>query len=241
MIPFRFHPGSPDGASVLVIADHASNAVPPGVHLGVPLRVMLDHVAVDIGAGPVALALGQALGAGVFLANASRLVVDLNREPDSPGLVPQHSDGIAIPGNHSLSAGQMARRLAWHRDYHETLAATIARLQPRMLVSVHSFTPSLASRPQEARPWPIGILYNHDARLATSALAWLNSRDINAGDNQPYSGRDLNYTMNRHAEATGLPYLGIELRQDQVGDPGGVGIWAAILAALVSDLGNDIV
>jgi predicted N-formylglutamate amidohydrolase len=56
------------------------------------------------------------------------------------------------------------------------------------------------------------------------------------GMNQPYSGRDLNYTMNRHAEATGLPYLGVEVRNDGLRDEAGVAHWAAVLADVVHQL-----
>jgi predicted N-formylglutamate amidohydrolase len=52
------------------------------------------------------------------------------------------------------------------------------------------------------------------------------------GDQQPYSGRVLNYTMNRHAEAEGRPYLGVEIRQDLIGDAAGQAIWAERLARL---------
>ena len=38
------------------------------------------------------------------------------------------------------------------------------------------------------------------------------------GDQLPYSGKLLNATMNRHAESNGIPYVGIEMRQDLVGD-----------------------
>ena len=50
------------------------------------------------------------------------------------------------------------------------------------------------------------------------------------GDNLPYSGRDLNYTMNRHAEARGRAYLGLELRQDLVRTPADHARWAARIA-----------
>ena len=55
------------------------------------------------------------------------------------------------------------------------------------------------------------------------------------GDNQPYSGRVLNYTMNRHAEARGLPYLGIEIRQDELGMPQGIAHWAILLSEIISE------
>jgi predicted N-formylglutamate amidohydrolase len=38
--------------------------------------------------------------------------------------------------------------------------------------------------------------------------------------------------MNRHAEAAGRPYLGIEIRQDQIADRAGQAEWAERLANL---------
>src|SRR3546814_1433486 len=53
------------------------------------------------------------------------------------------------------------------------------------------------------------------------------------GDNQPYSGRDLNYTMNRHAEGNDIPYLGLEIRQDGIADSTGVERWATHLEPVI--------
>ncbi len=120
------------------------------------------------------------------------------------------------------------------RPYHAWLDERIAADQPRLIVSLHSFTPSLASRPTEARPWQVGVLWNNDERGARIALPLLSAAGVVAGDNQPYSGKLLNATMNRHAEGTGTPYLGLEVRQDMIGDDSGVARWAAILAPLIA-------
>jgi predicted N-formylglutamate amidohydrolase len=45
----------------------------------------------------------------------------------------------------------------------------------------------------------------------------------------------LNATMNRHGEANGLPYLGIEVRQDLIGEAAGVTFWAERLAQTIAD------
>jgi predicted N-formylglutamate amidohydrolase len=103
-----------------------------------------------------------------------------------------------------------------------------------MIVSLHSFTPQLATRPHEARPWEVGILYNQDDRAAQVAIPLLRAQGIATGDNQPYSGRDLNATMNRHAERRGILYLGFEVRQDLIGDGQGAGQWAERLAPIIS-------
>lgn len=219
---------------ILLVADHASDAVPAGIDLGVDAAVMRTHIAVDIGVAPLTLALADRLGATAVLGDVSRLVIDLNREPESPGLVPAHSDGIAIPGNHGLEAhGRDARIAAFHRPYHERLSAMIDATPPALIVSVHSFTPALGSR-DEPRPWPIAFLYNRDDRAARFAIDRLRAAGIDAGDNQPYSGRDLNYTMNRHAEARGLPYLGIEVRQDGLADTAGIDRWTDVIADTIA-------
>lgn len=215
----------------LLIADHGSNRVPPGIDLGVPAAVMGNHIAIDIGVDPLVRALAARLGMAACLATASRLVVDLNRDPDAPGAIPTVSDGITIPGNQSLDTGARAGRLDLHDAYHAALADAAAEVG--LLVSIHSFTPALSSRPEEARPWPIGILYNRDDRAARAALDWLAAASILAGDNQPYSGRDLNYTMDRHGEAAGRAYLSIEMRQDEIGDAAGRERWLPVLADLI--------
>jgi hypothetical protein len=90
--------GSAD-ADILIVADHASNRVPPGIDLGIDARHLEEHIAVDIGVAQVAEMLVEGGGFHAILANVSRLVIDLNREPESPGLVPLESDGIVIAGN----------------------------------------------------------------------------------------------------------------------------------------------
>jgi predicted N-formylglutamate amidohydrolase len=220
---------------ILIVCDHASAAVPPGIALGVPEAEMRRHIASDLGAGPLAEALGERLDAPVFLATVSRLVVDFNRAPDAPGLVPEASDGTPVPGNRGLSPAAWAARLDLHRRFHAAFAKRIARQRPALLVSVHSFTPALRTAPAP-RPWPIGILWNRDDRAAALALAALaREPDLGGpvGANQPYSGRELNYTMNRHAEANAIPYIGFEVRQDELADRAGIARWTAILARTV--------
>jgi len=57
------------------------------------------------------------------------------------------------------------------------------------------------------RPWHVGVLYNEDDRAARVAIPLLEAEGLMVGDQEPYSGRLLNATMNRHAEAEGRPYL----------------------------------
>ena len=223
-----------EGAHVLLVADHASNCVPPCVELGIDPALLDRHIAVDIGTAALTRGPATTLGAPAVLAGVSRLVIDLNREPSAEGLMPAVSDGQVIPGNAAVDDVERDRRLStFHATYHDAVAAAIDRNRPELIVAVHSFTPRLASRPEEHRPWQVGLLYNRDARAATTAIVKLRSQGFVVGENQPYSGRQLNYTMNRHAEARGLPYLGIEIRQDMLSASGDIEQWRNILAEII--------
>jgi predicted N-formylglutamate amidohydrolase len=215
--------------NVLIVADHASNRVPPGIDLGIDRALLSTHIGWDIGVASLA----HVLHAPAYLGSVSRLVIDLNREPGDPGLVPLSSDGHDIPGN----LGDTSDRIAeYWQPYHDELERQITLTQPAMLLSLHSFTPQLATRPEELRPWEIGVLYNNDDRAARIAIPLLEAAGIVTGDQQPYSGKLLNATMNRHGEANGLPYLGLEVRQDLINSDEGVEHWAARLLPIIAEV-----
>lgn len=220
----------------LLIADHASNRVPDTIDLGIAADLLNDHIAIDLGVAEIGTALCAALNCPGIFANVSRLVVDLNREEDAPHIIPTVSDGHKIPGNAISPEARQARIERYWRPYHSHVAAQISAQRPRLLISLHSFTPKLQSQPGEARPWEIGILYNEDDRAARQAIPALEAQGLCVGDQLPYSGKLLNATMNRHGEGNGIAYLGLELRQDQIATSEGVARWASILAPIISGL-----
>lgn len=223
--------GQPRFGGILVVSDHASNAVPDDVHLGIAAHLLDEHMGVDIGVGAVGALLAGRPGIAAFQCAFSRLVCDVNREADAPGAVPAASDGHAVPGNMLDEAARGARIARFHAPYHAALAELLDRVPPALILSLHSFTPRLATS-TEARPWQVGVLYNEDDRAARIAIPLLEAEGLCVGDQQPYSGRLLNYTMNRHAEAEGRPYLGIEIRQDEITGAAGQARWADILHRL---------
>lgn len=227
-----------DSDGVLLICDHASNVLPPGVDLGIDAALLDKHIAVDIGAAPLTRALAAALESAAMFATVSRLVIDLNRQPDHPGLIPVVSDGNAIPGN--VGADRRARIAAYHAPFHRQLASQIAAQRPCLLVAVHSFTPQLESGGAAPRPWEVGILYNRDVRAARLAIGLLRAAGIETGDNEPYSGRILYGTLNRHGEATGTPSITLEVRNDLIADPAGVAQWCTVLAPIISEIRNRL-
>jgi predicted N-formylglutamate amidohydrolase len=229
--------GTPKPGGIVCAADHASNRVPADINLGIAAHLLEDHIAVDIGTAAIAELLARDHAIPAHIAAVSRLVCDFNREEDAPGLVPETSDGHPIPGNLGVSREERLNR--FHRPYHTALGEWLEQARPALVLSLHSFTPRLASR-EEARPWQVGVLYNQDDRAARIAIPLLVAEGLNVGDNLPYSGRDLNYTMNRHAEGHGRPYLGIEIRQDLARDPGDHRRWAALLAQIAQRVASAL-
>ncbi len=229
--------GTPVPGGIVCTADHASNAVPQDIPLGIPAHLLNEHIAVDIGTEAIAELLAHDHAIPAHIAAVSRLVCDLNREETAPGLVPEASDGYAIPGN--VGADREGRLNRFHRPYHIALEQWLAAAEPGLILSLHSFTPRLATS-DAARPWQVGVLYNQDDRAARIAIPLLAAEGLMVGDNLPYSGRDLNYTMNRHAEGAGRPYLGIEIRQDlaQTGDDHAR--WAALLADIAQRVASAL-
>ncbi|PZU13355.1 MAG: N-formylglutamate amidohydrolase [Sphingobium sp.] len=215
---------------ILIVGDHASARVPDDIDLGMDEALLREHIAVDIGVAEVSRLLAKRLECTAILGGISRLVIDLNRDEDAPGLMPLTSDGHAIPGNRDADTDARMRR--FYRPYHAEIASALNGMSAPFILSVHSFTPRLMSDPRQQRPWEIGILYNRDDRAARIAIPLLEEAGLIVGDQQPYSGQLLNATMNRHAEANGIPYLGIEMRQDLVGDAAGQARFADLLCPI---------
>lgn len=238
--PFEILHGNAE-SGLLIVVDHASRHVPPDIALGIDPSLVDRHIGWDIGAADLGRALCARLGCPGLFGGVSRLVLDLHREEDSAALIPVSSDGHRIPGNEAVGAAERESRIArFWRPYHDCLAGLVAQGQPRLIAAVHSFTPRLEMAEGPDRPWQVGILYNGDDRAARIAIAALRAMGIETGDNEPYSGTLLNATMNMHAEAGGIPYLAIEVRNDLIRDAAGVRHWAEILETIILDCRNEL-
>ena len=223
--------GTPRFGGILVVSDHASNHVPPDIDLGIDPALLSQHIAVDLGVAEVGALMAQRPGIAAFQSDVSRLVCDCNREEHAPAVIPIASDGHAIPGNALDHAAHQARLARFFHPYHAALAELLDANPPALILSLHSFTPQLATS-DEPRPWQVGVLYNQDDRAARLAIPLLAAEGLMVGDQEPYSGQILNATMNRHAEEDGRPYLGIEIRQDQIATPTQQAEWAERLARI---------
>lgn len=225
-LPYR-QVGDMRRGAIVCVADHASNHVPEDIVLGIASELLEQHVALDIGVEGIAGRLARRHNIPAHIATVSRLVCDLHREEDHAGVVPMSSDGHTIPGN--IGADIEARLDRFHRPYHKALGEWLDAQSPQMIVSLHSFTPEMATC-DKARPWECALLYNEDDRAARHAIRLFSELGLTVGDNQPYSGKDLNATMNRHAEAHGRPYMALEVRQDLITTRAEQARWAAMIA-----------
>ena len=219
--PFEIHHAA-GRARALVVCDHASRAIPRALaRLGLPDEATWRHIAWDIGAAELARALAVHL--------------------DAPAVL--FGDGQRVPGNENLSeADRRARAAACHEPYHKAITARLQDFYQRRVVpafiAVHSFTPVLGT---DSRPWNVGILWDHDPRIALPLLARLRDEPgLVVGDNQPYSGRHpADYTIDHHAESAGLPHVCLEVRQDELLTPSGIARWAEILGRALADILAD--
>ena len=234
--------GGLDGG-LLVLCDHASNAVPPEYDdLGLPRSELERHIGYDIGAGPVSRALAGRFSAPAILTCFSRLLIDPNRGEDDPTLVMRLSDGAVVPGNARLDRAERERRIArFYRPYHAAIERTIDAMtaagRPPVLLSIHSFTPIWKGAP---RPWHAGILWDRDPRLALPLIEMLRAEPgLRVGDNEPYTGALKHDTLYRHGTARGLAHALVEIRNDLIATPAGVLEWADRLKPMLGALLED--
>jgi predicted N-formylglutamate amidohydrolase len=220
---------------ILLVCDHASRVIPRSLGtLGLDAVALSRHIAWDIGAAELTRRLAERLNAPAVLASYSRLVIDLNRQPGDPQSILEVSDGVVIPGNLGLNPeAQEARAENFHWPYHHAVDQAFARLRrggpEPLFFSVHTFTPSLGG---EDRFWDLGVLWNRDPRLAIPLIEILRECEgLHVGDNQPYSGKEIAYTLNLHAGSAGLAHCAVEVRQDHCESAAGLDHFADLLAA----------
>lgn len=212
-------------ARCIIVCDHAGTAVPRSLGLlGLEAQDFGRHWAVDVGAGNVSRRLSQLLDAPLLLGNYSRVVVDTNRRPDHPTLLPQTGEGTPIPGNANLREGDKQTRIEEiYLPFHRRLAALIDSFEGRgitpAIVAIHSFTPVFFKL---TRPWDVGVLWLQDPRIPVPLMEFFRRQSLCVGDNQPYDARMLRgSTLSYHADARRLPSALIEIRNDLICDSQG--------------------
>lgn len=230
-------------ASVVLVCEHAANAVPPAYGtLGLTPDLLDSHIAWDIGARDTAAALAERLDAPLVCARASRLLYDCNRPPEAPDAVPARSEVFDIPGNRDLTPEALAERARlFYEPFRTALAALldarIAADRPPVVVTLHSFTPVYKGVP---RGLDLGILHDADNRLADALLAAADSGTVAGAAgltvrrNEPYGPADgVTHTLRTQAMARGLPNVMFEIRNTLLTEPPGCRAMAERLEALL--------
>lgn len=231
-------------APLVLICEHGGRAVPETLAGHKPAADdMARHIAFDIGAAAVAQGLAVRLDAALALQLYSRLVIDCNRPRHAADLAPAVSDGTRIPFNEALDAnGLSARWHAIHQPFHRAIEQLLDQRRGVTLIAIHSFTPKL--RDQPPRPMMAGLLARQDMTLARTLKLAMVAHGAKLGIafpddailfNAPYQIEDISdYTIPIHGETRGLPHLLLEIRNDLIADPNGVGLWTDLLAKVLS-------
>lgn len=229
---------------ILLVCDHASRKFPASLgDMGLDPPARRCHLALDIGAGALTASLADSLSVTAVLCQYSRLVVDCNRQLLDPSAFLEFGDGVVIPGNRNLRPEQKtARAESIYWPYHYAVEEELKRLEsfgtPPALLAIHSFTPVLNG---VSRPWHMGVLWDSDRRLSQVFLRELDAAGYVVGDNEPYSGKaPHDFTIDHHAEANGLPHVGIEVRQDLIAAEAGVAEIAEVLVRIIRTIPDKI-
>ncbi|MFC7050003.1 N-formylglutamate amidohydrolase [Emcibacter nanhaiensis] len=232
-------PGKRNPEFVLV-CEHASCHVPyPWQSLGLEQHRLEQHIGWDIGAAAVTERLSSLLSVPAFLAGYSRLFVECNRMPHADDFVAPHSDGIEIPGNSRVCDHE---RVVRHRIAFEPFRNAVSgyldgEMDPQhrpVMVSVHSFTPSMNGAD---RPWPIGVLWKGCNGYAERVADEFALREVvPVGRNEPYDPEGCeNLLIDHFAQPRNLDYVVLEIRNDLIVNDIDASYWASLAAeALVS-------
>jgi len=203
--------------TVIVTCEHGGNRIPRRFAplfrgLGGELRSHRGH---DIGAAVVATAVARHLGAALFVATTSRLLVDLNRSVDHPRLFSEVTRRLGPEEKRQILVEHYA-------PYRGAVERTILRETTRgrfvVHLSIHSFTPVLAGVRRRAH---VGLLYD-PARVSERSLCepWSAalgraSPGIVARRNYPYRGTSDGLATALRRTYPGSRYAGIEVEINQ--------------------------
>ncbi|HEV7415637.1 N-formylglutamate amidohydrolase [Tianweitania sediminis] len=226
------------GADFVLICEHAGRRIPAVLgDMGLSEEDRRRHIAWDVGARDIAIALSRILDAPLFMQRYSRLVCDCNRRTDVPSFMPVISELTEIPANNDISAAERQARIdEIYTPFHDAITAALdardAAGKPTLLVTVHSFTPVFKG---VSRPWQIGVLFNRDRDFAPQVARYIqNNTDYTVGINEPYAVSDeSDYAMPVHGEARGYPCVEFEIRNDLTAGDEAVEAWAQLMAASV--------
>lgn len=201
----------------LVTCEHGGNRV-----LAAYQRLFAGHKALlkthrgyDPGALALARRLSENLGAPLFYATVSRLVIDLNRSIGHPRLYSEATRPAPLAMRHDI----LERHYLPYRSRVEAAIAEAAAEGEKVIhLSSHSFTPELNG---DVRNADIGLLYD-PARPgeANLCLRWQIALkelapELKVRRNYPYTGKSDGFTAYLRRRFPTEAYVGVELEINQ--------------------------
>lgn len=192
-----------------------------------PANPRRRHEACDWGIHDLFNSIGQKnSNIALLAATHSRLVVDLNRNPDTMIYARSSELDTAIPGNSALGEDSHKIRLEnYYTPYHDALDAllqdTKAKFGHVLWLDIHSFTPIWQGQP---RTVGVGTLKTAQTDFTDKAEQWLSQTfAAQFRADEPYSMakpefRNLSggYSAALRNDAT---YFGLEIRNDLLQTP----------------------
>lgn len=198
-----------DFDGVIVTCEHGGNRIPAAwAHLFEGAEAVLEsHRGWDPGALRMARAIARRLGAPLFHATVSRLLVELNRSLGHPSLFSAFT--------RDLPRADRERILEEHYfPYRREAESAIAAGGRVLHLSVHSFTPVLDGK---VRSVDVGLLYDPARRAEKEfCLAWQAALErrlpgLRIRRNSPYRGASDGFTTYLRRRFPERRYLGVEL------------------------------
>jgi len=205
------------GMAVVVSCEHGGCAVPPEY---APLfrgrdALLRSHRGWDPGSALLAQGLATALRAPCFVAEVTRLLVDLNRSPHNPAVFSEVTGALPRGERDALIE-------RYHRPHRSCVEQSVREALEQgvdvLHLGVHSFTPVLDGR---ERRTDLSLLYD-PARLAERALADGWTRALTAAlpgwrvrRNTPYKGASDGLTTTLRRSFPDPRYMGIEIEVNQ--------------------------
>jgi predicted N-formylglutamate amidohydrolase len=203
--------------ALILTCEHAGNRVPAGFRsLFKDHRAILHtHEAYDVGALPLARSLSRLLGAPLFFASETRLLIDQNRSLTNRNLFSRFSEHLPASVKQKLIG-------AVYRPYQERIVHRVRKcLSGRQRVlhcAIHTFTPVLRGQIRNA---DIGILYDPASSFERSVVQSLRKtlhdslQNLRIRCNYPYRGTSDGLTRSLRRMFGMKRYAGIEIEINQ--------------------------
>lgn len=226
---------------IILTCEHASNKIPKGYeNLGLEYKYFDTHIARDKGCREITTELANRIGATAFVAEYSRLFVDLNRKTSEAELIVPVSDKITILGNQNISDDERKNRIEkFYKPYHQAIDNKIQSLKEQgiepIIFSIHAYTSQLQGG--AFRPWNCGILYLEKTEFTKKIIKNIQKIEgLTVGLNEPYDLRKYKTGSSViHGYDQNLDNCLIEIRDSEFDDlNSGVEKWVKILYDIIS-------